>query len=139
MPNREMSERISFCGMLFMNILYMILTISAYLQEWEPEGISSFGSLSFSSLYRLQKEADVVGFSAIILMILQYSLPRFHSVDGKIADLAKLNTCICDTVAVAVKWWCISIQVNTGTGTTLNKRNKISNKSKMNQMPEEWQ
>lgn len=41
--------------------VYVTLIISTYLQEEEPEGMSSFGS-PFSSLSRLQKEEDVVEF-----------------------------------------------------------------------------
>lgn len=43
-----------------------------------------------------------MGFFAIILMILQYSLPRCHSVDTETQDLTELNTHVHDAVVVAI-------------------------------------
>ena len=70
-------------------------------------------------------------------MILQYSLPRCHSVDIEIPDLTELNTCVHDTVAVAKNWAGIPTQVNTSTSTIVNKTNKIGKINKINQLTEE--
>lgn len=72
-------------------------------------------------------------------MILQYWLPRCHSVDTEIQDLTELNTHVHDTVAAAINWAGIPAQFTSSTGNIVNKIHKIGKINKISTLSEESQ